>query len=131
VHVDLVRSSQHAKATHMDQVALGAAGHAAEVNFFSGLQGAAKSATGGLANAAKAENHAVPINGFAARRIGEHLGHLASDADHHTSDLAGVLSLPQQRRFRRTGDVGSIQLQGAFLAAPPHGAALPTGGCPA
>jgi hypothetical protein len=93
VYVDLVRSRQHAKAAHMNQIALGAAGHAAEVHFFGGLQGAAKPAAGGLANTAQAQDHAVPVDGLAARRIGEHLGHLAADTDYHARNLSGVLGL--------------------------------------
>jgi hypothetical protein len=79
----------------VDQVALGAARRAAQVNFFSGLQGAPEASACGLANAAEPKDHAVPIDGFAPRRFGEHLSHLASDADHHSSDVAGALGLPQ------------------------------------
>jgi hypothetical protein len=44
------------------------------------LQGASGAAARGLANAAEAKDHAMPVDGFASLRVGKHLGHLAADA---------------------------------------------------
>jgi hypothetical protein len=123
-HVDLVVPSQHTKAANMKHIAASAADRPTQMDFLRGLQGAAGAATRGLANAAEAKGHAMPVDGFASLRVGEHLSHLAADTQYHPCHFASALRSPQQRRIWRPSDVRPIQLQGALLAAARQKAAL-------